>query len=565
MKTKSILLALMLTVLSATLFARTTFAQEKTDPVYEKIAPYIRTNTLFVSHVDLGKLDIDTAAEKLKARITKLLDSAGEMGGDESADSLKEEFETEFEAGKESLKQSLQILEDAGISEFYTLTMLEFVETFPVILVIPGEVTVDEKIMDMLEIPMLPGGRDGSMSFFMVAADPSGLSEEEVKKAYGQLMKLKVAKRPEINAAFALQSKSPIRLVFAPPAGLKGMAQMFAPAALAEMPFPIDATKVSDLIRNTQTISAGIDPAALRLNLAIQMPTDQAAKESDEFIRSVYDKALEGDDADPMTKMMMQQFKPIVMDFLPKANKNRLILVLNEALLDKYEGPVVAMLLPAVTAAREAARRMQCTNNIKQLTLALHNYHDAHLALPPLYTVDANGKPLHSWRVLILPFIEEQKLYDQIKLDEPWDSKHNSQFHDKVLSVFSCPSNKNVKKGENCCYSVIAGEAFIPAKQEKEIKGNSFSAISDGTSNTIAIVEVAEPFCWMDPTKDVTLEELQVGINKPDGRVGGSHPMIANFGFMDGSVRAISEFTPSNLLKALGTCAGGESVALPEF
>ena len=79
------------------------------------------------------------------------------------------------------------------------------------------------------------------------------------------------------------------------------------------------------------------------------------------------------------------------------------------------------LLLPAVQAAREAARRMSCSNNIKQIGLAMQNYHTAYGTLPPAYTVDAQGRPLHSWRTLILPFIEQQALYGEIDLSKPWN------------------------------------------------------------------------------------------------------------------------------------------------
>ncbi|MEZ6114117.1 MAG: DUF1559 domain-containing protein [Pirellulaceae bacterium] len=86
------------------------------------------------------------------------------------------------------------------------------------------------------------------------------------------------------------------------------------------------------------------------------------------------------------------------------------------------------MLLPAVQTAREAARRSQCSSNLKQIELALHNYHDTFKSFPPAYIADANGRPMHSWRVLILPFMEQRELYDQCRFDEPWDGPNN-QLH----------------------------------------------------------------------------------------------------------------------------------------
>src|SRR5436190_7601184 len=84
-------------------------------------------------------------------------------------------------------------------------------------------------------------------------------------------------------------------------------------------------------------------------------------------------------------------------------------------------GLLVALLLPAMRfGTREAARRMQCSNHLKQIGLALQNYHDEYKSLPPAYIADTEGKPMHSWRVLILPFMEQKPLYDKYDFNEPW-------------------------------------------------------------------------------------------------------------------------------------------------
>ena len=108
---------------------------------------------------------------------------------------------------------------------------------------------------------------------------------------------------------------------------------------------------------------------------------------------------------------------------------------------------LIALLLPAVQAAREAARRIQCVNNLKQLGLAMHNYHDAN-GFFPQDSVDAKtGKPLLSWRVHLLPYMEEALLYQSFKLDEPWDSEHNIKLLDKLPKVFA-PTRVKAKAGE---------------------------------------------------------------------------------------------------------------------
>ena len=88
-------------------------------------------------------------------------------------------------------------------------------------------------------------------------------------------------------------------------------------------------------------------------------------------------------------------------------------------------GILVALLLPAVQAARAAAGRMQSINNLKQIGLCLHNYHEKYGHLPVTTNFDDKDKPLVSWRVHILPYLEQEALYRQFKLDEPWDSEHN--------------------------------------------------------------------------------------------------------------------------------------------
>jgi len=194
----------------------------------------------------------------------------------------------------------------------------------------------------------------------------------------------------------------------------------------------------------------------------------------------------------------------------------------------------LALLLPAVFAAREAASRMMCANHEKQIGIAFHNYHDSYGALPPLYTVDEDGKPLHSWRVLILPFIEQQEMYRQIRLDEPWDSDHNRQFHDRMPSIYKCPSHPGNPRSD-CTYSAVAGWAFVPAKEAESVLGVHFRDLIEGTSNILALVEVKEAFNWMDPTADVTLEDIAKG-----NRIGSNHSNFVNVLMMDCSVQALT-------------------------
>ena len=217
--------------------------------------------------------------------------------------------------------------------------------------------------------------------------------------------------------------------------------------------------------------------------------------------------------------------------------------------LVSVKGKLGTGIVPSTDQVKQMASQKQCSNKILQLILALHTRADMYKEtyLPPLYTVDKNGKPLHSWRVLILPYIEQGDLYQKIRLNEPWDSEHNKQFHSQVPSLYQCPSNP----AKGCCYAGIIGEVFVPAVREMGNTGRTLTFQRKGTSNQITIVEVKKPFCWMDPTADITLDELAKGFDG-DGRCGSFHGDICLVGFFDGSVRAIPKTVNRETLRNLG-------------
>jgi len=103
-------------------------------------------------------------------------------------------------------------------------------------------------------------------------------------------------------------------------------------------------------------------------------------------------------------------------------------------------GILIAMLLPAVQSVRSSPRWLHCQNNIRQCLLALHNYHSAHEVFPSAFETDSDGKPIHSWRVVMLPFIEQQALYDAYDFKEPWDGPNNSKLANQMPDVYRCPS-----------------------------------------------------------------------------------------------------------------------------
>ncbi len=211
-----------------------------------------------------------------------------------------------------------------------------------------------------------------------------------------------------------------------------------------------------------------------------------------------------------------------------------------------------ALLLPAVSASREAAHRAQCTNNLKQMMLAFHNIHSATNAFPAPAITDKDGKPLLSWRVAILPYVEQQALYNKFKLDEPWDSPNNKPLIKEMPSVFLCASRKKAEPGTTT-YRVFVGEGAL---FDEMGQGVGLQAITDGTSNTIAIVESDDAVPWTKPEGlkfDAKAKPALFGAGSP-------HPGGLNVGFCDGSVHFIKRSITMQVWKALLTRAGGEVV-----
>ncbi len=211
---------------------------------------------------------------------------------------------------------------------------------------------------------------------------------------------------------------------------------------------------------------------------------------------------------------------------------------------------MAAATLPAVQQAREAARRTQTINNLKQIGLAFHNYNDVHQHFPPPVLLGPDGKTKHSWRVAILPLIGQQALYDLYDQSQPWDSEHNRKVLALMPAQFRSPNDE--PDSTNTAYFTLVGEHTAVGNTPGE--GLTFRDIPDGTSNTLLVVEAKRDIPWTKP------EDIPYAADKDLPQLGGWHEggfftMIA-----DGSVKFISENVDEKLLRSLITRDGGEEL-----
>lgn len=218
---------------------------------------------------------------------------------------------------------------------------------------------------------------------------------------------------------------------------------------------------------------------------------------------------------------------------------------------------LIALLLPAPRSAREAARRSQCVNNLKQIGIALHNYEQAYGALPPSYTVDAVGRPLHSWRTLILPYLEQEPLYRTIDLAKPWDDPANAEARATVVPNYHCPSSSEFMTTTTTYLAIVArGGCFPPGVSRR------LSEITDGTASTLMVIEADAEYAvpWMAPVDADEAAVLAIG---PTAKL--HHPGGVNAAFVDGSVRFLKATTRAVVRRALVSVAGGDPVSADAY
>ena len=201
-------------------------------------------------------------------------------------------------------------------------------------------------------------------------------------------------------------------------------------------------------------------------------------------------------------------------------------------------------------------RRPSCMNNLKNLSLALLAYHDAQGMFPPAYIADENGRPMHSWRVLILPYLDRQDIWMIYRMNEPWDGPNNRKLADIDLEVFKCPSDTETPTTMTNYVAVVGPNTAWPGTQQISLKD-----LSDGVGQTILLVEVANSgIHWMEP-RDLYVAQMAPDINPTAGQgISSFHPGCALVSFADGHTEVLRTTVSSEELRAMLTRSGNEAV-----
>lgn len=192
---------------------------------------------------------------------------------------------------------------------------------------------------------------------------------------------------------------------------------------------------------------------------------------------------------------------------------------------------LVALLASAAQRAREEARRICCLCPLKQLILGLHNYHTTYGCFPPAYIADRNGKPIHSWRVLVLPFVDEAALYKQYNFNEPWNGPNNRKLLAARPRIFSCASHWNVAQQGDAATDYVAVLGRDAAWQGAAPR--KFDDFHGKAGGTILLVEAVDAgISWTQPS-DLDLDHLPAAAPTPSAAISSHHTFSHGFFFHD--------------------------------
>ena len=210
---------------------------------------------------------------------------------------------------------------------------------------------------------------------------------------------------------------------------------------------------------------------------------------------------------------------------------------------------------PTFKGIKERRDAINCMSNLQRIALALNAYANDHGTYPTPTVMDAAGKPLYSWRVLLLPYLDEASLYSRFKLDEPWNSAHNAQLVPMCPALYISPaSSGNVSQAN---YVLITGPGTIfpstgPLKPTQ---------ISDGLSQTLLVVETNNMINEWSKPFDIDIAKLNLSIGASGThKIGGTHSEGATAAFADGQPAWLSVDLPSTIVDSAITPKGNESI-----
>lgn len=361
-------------------------------------------------------------------------------------------------------------------------------------------------------------------------------------------------------------------------ASLLAMAQSIpnAPQATASLSSALSMLKDAEHL----TFSLGLNDTKIGANLALKYQDATKAKSGHEILNALRVVGLNGftTSYENLQKLDQGQLPPEVRSHIAT---QRAAMGLGVDLLKNLSIDVTAQTVQAASkvqvspellqtwleqmaSMKKSATANKSRNNMKQILLAMHNFHDVNNAFPPASAQKPNTKARHSWRVAILPFIDGNEIYENYNFNEPWDSDHNKQFLDKMPEAYASPGMDR-SQGMTKYLAIVGSNTVITSDQPTGLKGfqgTRMRDITDGTSNTIMLVEANKTVPWTKP------EDLSFDTDQPIDKLMKQLPKSFPIGITDGSVHPFTisdEKEARKSLKGAFTRSGDERINIKQL
>lgn len=451
------------------------------------IAPFVNEDTIAVAHVDAARIDV----EKLFAVTRPLLPAAHPL----------------VDVNVAAQQRVKSFLKAGGRDLYGIVGVADLPEPGPIVLVPFGKASDEEALR------ALSGGafveRIGDVLFIGTQA-----SRERLAVATP-------APRPELLRALEAVAGSEAQAVFIPSAAARRVVEELMPTLPAEAGGGAMATLTRGILWAALGVDSSPQPG---LRLVVQSQSGEAARALQHFAAS-------------RLRDYVPQTDKIVGTLSPEVKQDRLLVVLGS---DKI-AQVGTALRPLVDLSTQSVRRSESTNQLKRIAMAMHTYADAFKHFPLAAITDSEDRPLLSWRVTILPYIDQAPLYKQFHLDEPWDSEHNRKLIDHMPHVYRSFASLAPRDRTSFVVATGAGTVF------EGTPGTGFGDITDGTSNTLMVFEADDEHAaiWTKPDDyKFDPEHPSAGFTSPypDGRL---------LLFCDGSVHFIRQKLDDETIRRL--------------
>jgi hypothetical protein len=492
------------------------------------VAPYLNDLTFLVAHVDLAKVDTNALIEQAAKFVPADKETLGRTG--KAAADLTAAFK------------------QAGARDIFVIANLDDAPQLPPFVLVPFDRNSDvDALRDLLCAPPKvadPNAPPPVQGLHFPACEKlDGVLFGGAPEVLARVKSMQATPRPELAQALVAVGDAGIQIAVIPSADSRRVAEQMLP----KLPPELGGAPISVITQGMLWASLGITSPKVGMKLVVQSRDEAAAEKLHNFVTGLLLAVVKH----PVVRKAVPNIYDITKALTPAVEKDRLVLSLDTG-SDKVV-KLADLLRPALSASRASAGRMQSMNNLKQISLAMHIYHDQNNSFPPAASRDKAGKKLLSWRVLVLPYLEQQELFKQFHLDEPWDSDHNRKLIEKMPALYVAPQlSKADRTNGKTTYLGVAG----PTGMFGQAEGLKLRDITDGTSNTLMIVDVNDQnaVVWTKPDDWVPDEKKLL-----DALIG-HYPEGFLAAFADGSVRLLMKNTDVNTLKALISYKGGEVV-----